>query len=132
MGTHCYRGHIWPALWLRVCNGFFTSSALSLILRSTGVISSTLVSIGFDLSHKLTTLDKSLITSCTSFFALCASPIAGILADKLGRKRVILVADVLFVVGALWQAFTGTVIGMVVGRSIVGLAVGGASLVVPL
>lgn len=90
------------------------------------------MSIGFDLSHELTTLDKSLITSCTSLFALIASPIAGILADKLGRKRVILVADVLFIIGALWQAFTVNVTGMIVGRSLVGLAIGGASLVVPL
>jgi len=90
------------------------------------------VSIGFDLSQELTTFDKSLITSCTSLFALVASPVAGVLADKLGRKRVILVADVLFIIGALWQALTANVTGMIVGRSIVGLAVGGASLVVPL
>ncbi|KAI9701451.1 MAG: hypothetical protein M1836_001506 [Candelina mexicana] len=99
----------------------------------TGVISSTLVSIGSDLSSRpLTIIDKSLITSCTSLFALIASPITGILADKLGRKKVILVADVLFILGALWQAFTSTVWGMIAGRSVVGLAVGSASLLVPL
>lgn len=99
----------------------------------TGVISSTLVSIGpADLSHPLSTLDKSLITSSTSLFALIASPLAGILADKCGRKYVVLVADVLFVVGALWQAFAASLISLVMGRSIIGLAVGGASLVVPL
>lgn len=90
------------------------------------------MSIGPDLSRPLTTLDKSLITSCTSLFALIASPLAGILADKVGRKRVIAVADVLFVIGALWQAVTTSVWGMIGGRSIVGLAVGAASLVVPL
>lgn len=99
---------------------------------STGVISSTLVSIGPDLSRPLTNLDKSLITSCTSLFALIASPLAGILADKLGRKGVIVVADVLFIIGALWQAIATSVWGMIGGRSIVGLAVGSASLVVPL
>jgi SP family myo-inositol transporter-like MFS transporter 13 len=99
----------------------------------TGVISSTLVSIGSDLSARpLSTLDKSLITSCTSLFALIASPVTGVLADHWGRKRVILLADILFVLGALWQAFTGSVWGMVGGRSVVGLAVGSASLVVPL
>ncbi|EEP80805.1 itr1 protein [Uncinocarpus reesii 1704] len=99
----------------------------------TGVISSTLVSIKTDLSHReLTTLDKSLITSCTSLFALVASPIAGALGDKLGRKPVILIADALFVVGALWQAATSEVSGMIVGRSLVGLAVGTASLITPL
>lgn len=90
------------------------------------------MSIGPDLFRPLTTLDKSLITSCTSLFALVASPLAGILADKVGRKRVIAIADVLFVVGALWQAVTTNVWGMIGGRSIVGLAVGAASLVVPL
>ncbi|KAK0654705.1 Myo-inositol transporter 1 [Lasiodiplodia hormozganensis] len=99
----------------------------------TGVISSTLVSIGTDLSGRsLTTLDKSLITSATSLFALVASPVTGVLADAWGRKRVILVADVLFLVGSLGQAWATSVWGMIVGRSIVGLAVGSASFVVPL
>ncbi|OJD29929.1 mfs myo-inositol transporter [Diplodia corticola] len=99
----------------------------------TGVISSTLVSIGTDLSGRaLTTLDKSLVTSATSLFALIASPVTGVLADAWGRKRVILVADVLFLVGSLGQAWASTVWGMILGRSIVGLAVGSASFVVPL
>ncbi|MCJ1386949.1 hypothetical protein MMC17_010078 [Xylographa soralifera] len=99
----------------------------------TGVISSTLVSIGSDLSHRpLTTLDKSLITSSTSLFALIASPVTGVLADRLGRKRIIIIADVLFILGAVWQAVARSVWGMIFGRSVVGLAVGGASLVVPL
>ncbi|KIW67706.1 hypothetical protein PV04_06938 [Phialophora macrospora] len=99
----------------------------------TGVISSTLVSIGTDLSGRpLTTLDKGLVTSCTSLFALVASPVAGVLADKVGRKNIILFADALFTAGALWQAVTSSVWGMILGRSIVGLAIGGASLIVPL
>lgn len=73
-----------------------------------------------------------MITSCTSLFALIASPLAGVMADKLGRRSVILVADVLFAVGSLVQAVTNEVWGMILGRSIVGLAVGGASLVTPL
>ncbi|OGM42038.1 translation initiation regulator (Gcn20) [Aspergillus bombycis] len=98
-----------------------------------GVISSTLVSIDTDLSNRdLTTLDKSLITSCTSLFALVASPLAGILADRLGRRKVIFVADVLFALGAFVQATSNEVWSMIAGRSIVGLAVGGASLVTPI
>jgi SP family myo-inositol transporter-like MFS transporter 13 len=65
-------------------------------------------------------------------FALIASPIAGVLGDKLGRKPVIVIAGVLFVVGALWQSITNGVWGMIFGRSLVGLAVGAASLVTPL
>lgn len=98
----------------------------------TGVISSTLVSIRDSLSHRqLTTLDKSLITSATSFFALIASPITGFLADALGRKKTILLASGLFVIGALLQASAVTVWTMVLGRSVVGLAIGAAATVVP-
>lgn len=39
---------------------------------------------------------------------------------------------VLFVIGALEQAFTSSVWGMILGRSLVGLAVGAASLITPL
>lgn len=112
---------------------FLSHSPRLILSRSTGVISSTLVSIDTDLSSRpLTTLDKSLITSCTSFFALLASPLTGVLADSYGRRTVIFVADVLFVLGALCQAWTSSVGGMIVGRSIVGAAVGSASFVVPL
>lgn len=91
------------------------------------------MTIGSDLSNRpLTTLDESLITSCTSLFALVASPFTGILADKWGRRRVILVADVLFALGAIIQASTSQVWGMIAGRSIVGLAVGSASAVTPM
>ena len=91
------------------------------------------MTIGSDLSHRpLTTLDESLITSCTSLFALVASPFTGVLADKCGRRRVILAADVLFAIGALLQAFASEVWLMILGRSIVGLAVGSASAVTPL
>ena len=91
------------------------------------------MTIGTDLSNRpLNTLDESLITSCTSLFALVASPFTGVLADKYGRRQVILAADALFALGALMQAFTSQVGGMILGRSIVGLAVGSASAITPL
>lgn len=74
-------------------------------------------------------MQKGIITSCTSLFALIVSPLAGIYADSIGRRKVLLVADALFTVGAMVQALTSTVNGMVVGRSLVGLAVGAASMV---
>jgi MFS transporter, SP family, solute carrier family 2 (myo-inositol transporter), member 13 len=102
-------------------------------IDDTGVISAMLVSIGDALSgRQLTTGDKSLITASTSFFALLASPVAGWTADQLGRRNVLLVADGLFIAGAVWQAFAQTVPSMIAGRSVVGVAVGAASLIVPL
>ncbi|EHK18725.1 uncharacterized protein TRIVIDRAFT_44305 [Trichoderma virens Gv29-8] len=99
----------------------------------TGVISATLVSIGKALSDRdLTSIDKSIITSSTSLFALLISPFSSLIADRLGRKRVILYADVLFIIGAVLQAVSSTVPVMVAGRCIIGAAVGAASFVVPL
>ncbi|OAA69457.1 General substrate transporter [Cordyceps fumosorosea ARSEF 2679] len=99
----------------------------------TGVISATLVSIGTALSgRELTSLDKSIITSATSLFALLFSPLSSVLADRLGRRRVILLADALFVAGAALQAVSSSVTLMVAGRCVIGAGVGAASLVVPL
>ncbi|KAB5586010.1 general substrate transporter [Coniochaeta sp. 2T2.1] len=99
----------------------------------TGVISATLVSIGSSLSGRpLTSFDKSIITSSTALFALLISPFSSHVADVFGRKRVILIADGLFVAGAVLQAWSGSVALMVVGRAIVGAAVGAASFVIPL
>ncbi|KAH7311662.1 inositol transporter, partial [Stachybotrys elegans] len=99
----------------------------------TGVISATLVSIGTSLSgRELTSMDKSIITSSTSLFALLVSPFSSFLADRLGRRAVVLYADILFIIGALMQASSYTVTGMVAGRCVIGLAVGAASFVVPL
>lgn len=113
-------------------SSILVSRAVANSPSSTGVISATLVSISSDLGRPLSNVDKSLITSCTSLGALVVSPITGLLADKFGRRVIIIAADLLFVVGALWQAFTNSVSGMVIGRTVVGFAVGGASLVVPM
>jgi SP family myo-inositol transporter-like MFS transporter 13 len=103
------------------------------VIDDTGVISATLVSIDSSLSGKpLSSLDKSIITSSTALFALLISPFSSVLADSFGRKRVILMADALFILGAGLQAISSTVASMVAGRSIVGAAVGAASFVVPL
>jgi len=101
-------------------------------IDDTGVISAALVSIKSSLGHPLTVLDKSLITSATALFALLVSPVSGILADTLGRKRVVLLADVAFILGAVLQALTPSVFGLIVGRAIVGVAVGASSFVTPL
>jgi MFS family permease len=77
-------------------------------------------------------MDKSIITSSTSLFALIISPFSSVLADRLGRKHVILYADILFIAGALLQAWSSTVPIMVAGRCIIGAGVGAASFVVPL
>jgi len=58
---------------------------------------------------------------------------AGIVADSIGRKRSLLLAAVIAVVGTIMQAAaSGHIAAIYVGRFIAGLGVGGASMVTPL
>ena len=56
---------------------------------------------------------------------------AGPLADKIGRKKVIIVADLLFTAGAGIMAISPTLEILMAGRIVVGLGVGIASMIVP-
>lgn len=85
----------------------------------TGVISSTLVSIGSDLSNRpLTTPDKALVTAITSLLALISAPTTGFFADRFGRKSVILVPAILFTAGAIIQSLANYVWTMAAGRAL--------------
>ena len=57
---------------------------------------------------------------------------AGQLSDRAGRRRVILGAGLLFIAGALISAVAQDVIVLLIGRFLVGLAIGVASMLTPL
>ncbi|PWN48606.1 hypothetical protein IE53DRAFT_185741 [Violaceomyces palustris] len=117
------------AIWILA---FCAALSGSIFGYDTGYISSVLVNIDQDLGRSLTSLDKELITSATSLGALLGALCAGILGDWLGRKAVIAIANVIFVVGAIVQAACHEIYVMIIGRLIVGLGVGVASMIVPL
>lgn len=89
------------------------------------------VVIGTDLGAPLTTLQKEVITSATTLGALLGALGAGALSDAKGRKAVLALANIVFLVGALLQAASTAVSPMVLGRFIVGLGVGLASCIAP-
>lgn len=96
----------------------------------TGVISGVLVVIGDDLDSKaLSTSEKELITALCAAGALCGAVVAGITADKFGRRPAIWFASILFTLGAIIQATSYTIAQMSVGRFFIGLGVGSASTV---
>jgi SP family myo-inositol transporter-like MFS transporter 13 len=111
------------------------ASGLSSLLSGyeIGVTSAALVSIGSSLSDRiLTSFDKSMITSATALFALIAAPLASVLADKVGRRRLMLYADILFIVASITLA-SCTVVGLaIIGRCIIGVAGAFSSIAVPL
>lgn len=76
--------------------------------------------------------EKELITSLCSGGAFIGAIIAGLTADKYGRKIAIYVGCVLFTIGAILQGAAYSIAQMSVGRLIVGFGVGSAAMVVPL
>ncbi|HEY3979123.1 MAG TPA: sugar porter family MFS transporter [Streptosporangiaceae bacterium] len=97
----------------------------------TGVISGALLFIGKDF-HGLTSFDKELLTSILLVGAVIGAQIAGRVADRIGRRPTVLGTAALFVVGVALAAFSPTFGVLVAARIVIGLAVGSASMVVPL
>ncbi|KAN0061068.1 hypothetical protein ACQY0O_006803 [Thecaphora frezii] len=97
----------------------------------TGIASGMLVAIHEDLGHELTEGEQELIVSATTVGAIVGAVIAGRVADWLGRKKVMIAAAVLFLLGSLEQGASQVVRELVLGRLLVGFGVGMASMVVP-
>ncbi|OLL26193.1 Myo-inositol transporter 1 [Neolecta irregularis DAH-3] len=98
----------------------------------TGVISGALVVIKQDLGRVLSDRDKELITSATAIGALVGALIAGTLINKVGRKPIIAIANILFTFGAILQAISKSFALMVCGRLVIGFGVGAAAFAIPL
>lgn len=97
----------------------------------TGVISGALLFIGKDF-HGLTSLHKELLTSLLLVGAVIGALTAGRIADRVGRRPTVLGTAVVFVAGVMLAAFSPTYEILVLARLVIGLAVGSASMVVPL
>ncbi|MEE9097407.1 sugar porter family MFS transporter [Pseudarthrobacter phenanthrenivorans] len=95
----------------------------------TGVINGALPYMQEDLG--LTPLTEGLVTSSLLFGAAFGALFGGRLADRNGRRRMIMVLAVVFLLGTLGCTFSPTTEVMIAARLVLGLAVGGASVTVP-
>lgn len=119
--------------WFVWLVAFTASIAGALFGYDTGIISAVLVYLGTSLDHRETSSnEKELITSLCSAGAFCGAIIAGLTADRFGRKGAIYAGCFLFTVGAILQAAAYSIAQMAVGRLVVGFGVGSAAMVVPL
>ena len=96
----------------------------------TGVISGALIFKKNDLG--LTPLQEGLVTSFLLFGAAIGSVGGGWLSDRQGRRKNILWVAVIFIFGALGTAVAWDMSSMIIARFILGLAVGCASVTVPI
>ncbi|EFL36849.1 sugar transporter [Streptomyces viridochromogenes DSM 40736] len=95
----------------------------------TGVINGALPYMTDDLG--LTPVTEGMVTSSLLLGAALGAVTGGRLSDARGRRRNILLLAVLFFVGALGCTLAKTTEVMIVARFVLGLAVGGASVTVP-
>ena len=72
------------------------------------------------------------IVSMASAGAIIGAAFGGYMNDKMGRKKTILMADVVFIAGALVMAAAPAPWVIIIGRLLVGLGVGVASMTAPL
>ncbi|KAL5013672.1 hypothetical protein ScPMuIL_007942 [Solemya velum] len=95
----------------------------------TGIVSGSLLLIGDEWS--LSTIWREAIVSATIGAAAISALVAGYLADKFGRKKVIMAASLIFTAGAVVMGSSANKEMLLVGRLIVGIGIGFASMVVP-
>ncbi len=95
-----------------------------------GIIGAALLFIPDELP--LTPLQAGAVVSAMVLGAMVGALGSGPAADRLGRQRILFVAGVVFTVGALGAGLAPTVNGLVLFRFILGLAIGIASVMVPL
>lgn len=96
----------------------------------TGAISGAILFIRGDFG--LTPIRVGFVTSIALAGAAAGSAAGGWLADRIGRRHVIIVTATLFVAGSLLSAFAPTAGWLAASRVIVGMATGVASFVAPM
>ena len=96
----------------------------------TGVISGALLYIRDEWT--LTTGQQEWLTSSVLLGAMFGAAFSGSLTDRLGRKMIIIIAAVIFSLGAVGTSRAPNIEWLITGRIIIGIAVGITSYVVPL
>jgi SP family sugar:H+ symporter-like MFS transporter len=109
---------------------FFGALGGMLFGYDTGVISGAILFIEADLG--LNAFSLGLVVSSLLLGAMAGAGAAGPLSDRLGRRRIIIIAAIIFTVGALGAALAPNVAVLVLFRIVLGVAVGAAALIVPL
>lgn len=94
-----------------------------------GVISGALLFIKNDIP--LTSFTEGLVVSSMLVGAIFGSGFSGPLSDKFGRRKLVFMIAIIFVIGSLILAFAPNMEVLVIGRLIIGLAVGGSTAIVP-
>jgi sugar porter (SP) family MFS transporter len=95
----------------------------------TGIIASALLFIRSDFG--LSSFEQGMVVSAVPLAAVAGAALASSLSDRYGRRRMILLAAVLFIVGSIGSALANDLTMLVVARIAIGFAIGLASATCP-
>ena len=109
---------------------FFGALGGLLFGYDTGVISGAILFVSEDFG--LSPFMQGAVVAALLLGAMVGAGLAGPLSDRMGRRRLIMIAGVTFTIGALAAAAAPSAWPLVASRFVIGLAVGSAALVVPL
>ncbi|KAI9986135.1 hypothetical protein PInf_025046 [Phytophthora infestans] len=98
----------------------------------TGVISGALVLLKGPTGFNLTDLQSESVVSAAVFGAIAGAALSSCGNHMLGRRPVILLSSAMFAIGSCLMATAETFIELLFGRLVVGVAIGFASMTVPL
>lgn len=96
----------------------------------TGVMSGALLFISPEFG--MSAHEEGWVTSALLIGAAIGALSAGRVAESLGRRRTLILGGVVFVVGSIWCALSGSVGMLAAARAFLGLAVGAVSIVSPM
>lgn len=84
------------------------------------------------IEFELTAAQDGFAVACLTLTATFAMMVSGPLSDRFGRKKVLIVAALLFFISAVYSALSPSYVHIVIARMIGGLGVGAALIVPPM
>ncbi len=112
----------------------YVASAISalggLLFGYSGVISGAILFIKED--FKLTVVEEEVVVAAVLIGALFGSAAGGKLADRFGRRKVLIVSAAIFAIGSIASSEAPNMYFLIAGRIVLGSAIGAASFIAPL
>ena len=87
---------------------------------------------GITLYFEMTDSMLGFAVGCVIFGAMAGNLVAGPMADKFGRKKVLIFVAALFAISAMWSALASGYVEFIIARIIGGIGIGGAILIAPM
>ena len=63
--------------------------------------------------------------------AIIGAGLSGPISDKLGRRKVVFIIAIIYIIGSLLMAVANSVDLLVIGRLVIGLGVGSSTAIIP-